>query len=37
MDNPEVSYHTIDPATIYKYDNHKNIPWNINEYHTPKF
>lgn len=32
MDNPENSFHTIDPATMYKYANHTNIPWNIKQY-----
>jgi len=36
MENPEHLYHTIDVSTIYKYDNHTNIPWNISQYHTPK-
>ena len=29
MDNPETSYRTIDPSTMYKYDHHTNIPWNV--------
>ena len=36
MDNPETSYRTIDPSTMYKYDHHTNIPWNVTEYHTPR-
>lgn len=36
MDNPEHLYHTIDTATMYKYDHHTNIPWNITSYQTPK-
>jgi hypothetical protein len=36
MDNPEQSFHTLDPSLIYKYDNHTNIPWNVTEYHTPR-
>lgn len=36
MENPEKGYCTIDPTTMYKYDNHSNIPWNIHEYHTPR-
>lgn len=36
MNNPEASYSTIDPSTMYKYDNHTNIPWNVTEYHTPR-
>jgi len=36
MDNPETSYQTIDPTTMYKYDHHTNIPWNVSEYITPK-
>ena len=26
----------LDIETIYKYDNHKNIPWNITEYQPLK-
>ena len=37
MDNPETTYNTIDPSTMYKYDNHTNIPWTIKQYETPKF
>jgi hypothetical protein len=29
MDNPEHLYHTIDTATMYKYDHHTNIPWSF--------
>ena len=36
MENPETSYRTIDPSTMYKYDHHTNIPWNVTEYHTPR-
>jgi hypothetical protein len=36
MNNPESSYHTLDPSTIYKYDNHTNIPWTLPQYHTPR-
>ncbi len=36
MENPERAFNTIDPATMYKYDHHTNIPWNISEYHTPR-
>lgn len=36
MDNPQVSYQTIDAPTMYKYDHHTNIPWNVTEYHTPR-
>lgn len=35
MDNPEGSYSPISPREMFRYDNHKNIPWNITEYHTP--
>lgn len=34
--NPEMLSRSIDPATIYKYQTHKNIPWGIHEYKTPK-
>ncbi len=36
MSNPQFSRHTIDTATMYSYSQHKNIPWNITEYQTPK-
>ncbi len=29
MDNPERLCYTIDAATMYKYDNHSNIPWTL--------
>jgi hypothetical protein len=36
MINPETSFHTIDSATMYRYDRHTNISWNMSEYRTPK-
>lgn len=36
MDNPEHMYHTIDTSTMYKYDHHTNIPWNMTQYRTPR-
>lgn len=35
MDNPEVSCSQISPREMFNYDNHKNIPWNVTQYHPP--
>jgi hypothetical protein len=35
MDNPESNSSELTPTTIYKYDHHSNIPWNILEYKVP--
>jgi hypothetical protein len=36
MLNPENCFHTIDTGTMYRYSTHKNIPWAIPEYRTPR-
>lgn len=35
MENPESCSVELTPRTIYKYDKHTNLPWNIPEYHVP--
>lgn len=36
MLNPESSFHTIDTATMFCYSTHKNIPWTLPQYRTPR-
>lgn len=35
MENPESQSPPLSPRTIYSYDKHTNIPWNVTQYHTP--
>lgn len=35
MQNPENHFIELSPRTIFDYDNHKNIPWNISQYAVP--
>ena len=35
MDNPESQSGDLSPRTMFAYDSHKNIPWNVTQYHVP--
>ena len=37
MDNPESHSVNLSPRTIFAYDSHTNIPWNITQYQPPAF
>ena len=35
MENPESSSPSLTPRTMYKYDQHTNLPWNMTQYEVP--